>query len=94
MAGLAGIAGPIAVSNFISAYGGTMGWRASFELTFATSVFACFFWVLFQKSDIDPILNAPADGWGSIKDLKPVIDERDEGREAVINPIQNFISSK
>jgi len=65
-----------------------MGWRASSKLT----ICICFFWVMFQKSDIDPILNASADGWGSIKDLKQVIDERDEGRESVINPIQNLTS--
>lgn len=90
MAALAGIAGPIAVANFISSYGGTAGWQASFELTFATSAFACFFWVIFQTSDIDPVLNAPADGWGSVKGLKPIIDEKNESSDEVVNPIQSM----
>lgn len=56
---IAGLAGPIVVSAFLSAFPGIWGWRLAFMLTGGMCV-ACFtLWYLVIKSEIRPILNTP-----------------------------------
>ena len=56
---LAGIAGPIVVSEFTERYPGSLGWRLVFITTFIMCCFSLIFWRLFQTSDIHPALNTP-----------------------------------
>jgi MFS family permease len=57
---IAGIVGPIVVSEFTTAYEGSWGWRLAFFLTFFQAAVALVFWVIYQTSEPVPELNLPA----------------------------------
>lgn len=59
MSALAGIFGPIVVSQFTVAYEGTPGWRATFYLTLGIVIVSLSMWAKYQTSDIIPKLNNP-----------------------------------
>ena len=60
---VAGICGPLIVGVLTTLWpenNGIWGWRASFIITAAMTVFALIMWYFFQVSDIVPELNNPA----------------------------------
>lgn len=59
IAAVAGIAGPLVVSSLISNYGTDEGWKLSFYLTTVMSTVASLAWIVFQKSEINIVLNSP-----------------------------------
>ena len=56
---IAGIASPLVVSIFTTAYPGIWGWRYVFILTALQCAAALVLWSLYQTSDIVPLLNTP-----------------------------------
>lgn len=55
----AGLLAPITVSSLTSKYKGILGWRYVFYITFAQCALSLLLWVLYQTSDIVPVLNSP-----------------------------------
>ena len=60
VAAMAGVAGPIVVSIFVTTWPGVKGWRVAFLFTFFLSALFCAIWTYFIKAEIVAALNTPS----------------------------------
>jgi MFS family permease len=73
---IAGILGPIIISELIVAFDGPTGWMITFYITLGISVFALVLWKLYMKAEVIPEINAKhkADAPGSPSSPSPGVE--------------------